>query len=133
MGWATYLWTDITYNRQTYNSKSEVYSSLDEENNMIKYLEQKLKDLAVMTEPKKFCPEEDDPLAWVMNSVKETLEELEESYIERFKLDLLLENWDKCHNEEGYAIERPENVSWDASYLEGDFIEHGKEEEEDKE
>lgn len=128
MGWATYLTCNIVFNRETYNSIHEVHSSLAECKDMIKYLETKLKSLAVMTEPKKFCDEDDDPLAWVELQVKESLEELEEQYIERAKLELLLENWSNCHDSEGYAIKSPESFSFDTAYLEGDFIKHKEDE-----
>ena len=122
MGWETSLLTHVRFHKQTYNSLYEVENAYEEADNMVKYLQTKLKNLAIMTEPKKFCDEEDDPLAYVNIECENCLEELENSIIERYKLGLLIDSWKKCHNDEGLAIPDPEGVGWDDSFLEGDFV-----------
>lgn len=122
MGWQTDLFTNITFNRKTYNSLGEVESDFEETNNMIKHYEEDLRSLALITEPKKFCDEEQDPMWYLTHKVNECLEELQDLYVERYKLAILIDDWEKCHDEEGYAIPFPENSNWDSAFLEGDFV-----------
>lgn len=126
MGWATYLYTPVIFNRKTYNHLGEVKSDLDEVNKLIKGYEDDLLALGMMTDPKKYCDEDGDPMSYVQIKVRNCLEELDELYIERFKLSMLLEDWDKCHTKEGYAIKAPEHFAFDKAYLEGDFIKHSE-------
>ena len=122
MGWQTDLFTSITYNRKTYNTLGEVESDYGDTCKMIKHFEEDLRSLALITEPKKFCDEEQDPMWYLTGKVNEILEELEELYIEKFKLAILIESWNDCHDNEGYAIPCPENIHFDTAFLEGDFI-----------
>lgn len=131
MSYYTELFTSITFHNKSFGSLYEVTEELGETKRMISYYENKLHTLGIMTEPKKFCQEE-DPLAYVTQEVKESLEELQELYVEEYKLSLVIETWEKTHDEEGYAIGRPEGIDWDASFLDGDFITHREKEEEEK-
>lgn len=121
MGFGTTLYTDIYFNRETYNSLYEVEDELEQTNNLIKILEKDIESLTLITEPKKFCSEEDDPICFLQNRVRESLHELNELYINRYKLTLLKDEWDKCHNDEGLAIPAPREVRY-KSFLSGDFI-----------
>ena len=129
MGCETDLYTTLVFSHKTFNDRYDVESELDDTEKLIKLYENKLQTIGVMTEPKKYCGDEDDPLAFINAEVSDALKELDELYVERYKLNLVLETWDKSHDSEGYAIKRPENVPWDAAYLEGDFIKHSEEDE----
>lgn len=123
MGWCTDLFCNISFNRKTYNSKWEVENDIDELKKSIEYNENKLHNLAVMTEPNKFFNDPDcDMLQLINNEVGTCLELLQEDYVDLYKLEMLLENWYKCHNEEGLAIYPPEEVKWDSAFLCGDFV-----------
>lgn len=124
MSWETTLFTSIRFNRKTYDSRYEVESDLDELNKCIKNAEQELTSLALITEPEKFFnKDEESDLMWTITQrVRDTLELLEEQYVERNDLTRLLDVWDDCHNENGLAIPCPDNVQWNSSFLEGDFI-----------
>ena len=123
MGWSTELFCNIHFNRQTYNSKYEVESQLEEVNNWITTLKEKLRDLAIMTEPRKYCDEEtQNPYYFVVNQFQDCITELEDSIIEKYKLELLLDNWDDCHNKEGLAINPPDGFRYDTAFLSGDFV-----------
>lgn len=122
MGWSTELFTNITYNRKSYNHLSEVESDYENVCDMIKHCEEDLRSLALITEPKKFCDEEQDPMWYLTYKVNENLKELEELYIEKFKLGILIDEWKNCHDEEGYAVPHPENIHWNTAFLDGDFI-----------
>lgn len=126
MGWSSNLFCNINFNRETYNSKYEVENKIEELENSIKNAKEMIKSLVLITEPKKFCSEDNDPLFWIQHTTDEWIELLEENTIELYKLNLLLENWENCHNKEGLAIYPPETIRWDTSFLCGDFIKSTK-------
>lgn len=136
MGWETRLVTTLYFNRQTYDALYKVENALEEIENSITFYENKLKSLVTITEPKKFCEEDQDPLWWLQNETKEALEELEDLYVEQFKLQCLKENWEDCHTSDGDPIHPPKefrNGKYDeCSYIDGDFILTKAEEEAEK-
>lgn len=121
MSWSTELFCNITFNRETFNSKSEVEERIEEIERYSQSVRGQIRDLTMMTEPQKFCPENYDPIIWLRNEIQDSLDALEECTIDLYKLNLLLENWNSCHNEEGLAIEPPDVVRQNA-FLEGDFV-----------
>lgn len=126
MGYSTELFTNISFNREAFNSLDEVDSRIDEINSVIKIYEDELKAAVLITEPKKFCEEDEDPLRYLQCKIDTALEELKGLYIDRYKLELLIDSWNYSHNEEGYAIPRPDNIKWNTAFLDGDFIKHSK-------
>lgn len=121
MGWSTELFCNVTFSRETFNSKSEVEERIEEIERYSQSVRDQIRDLAMMTEPQKFCPENYDPIIWVRNEIQDSLDALEECTIDLYKLNLLLENWNSCHNENGLAIEPPDGVRQGA-FLTGDFV-----------
>ena len=75
-----------------------------------------------MTEPQKFCPEENDPIIWVRNEIEDNIQLIKEETIKLYKLETLLEEWDKCHDEKGDAIVPKDKELWNKVYMDGDFI-----------
>ena len=128
MSWSTELFCNISYNRETFNSKYEVEDKLNTVNKYINDCKKVLRDLAIMTEPNKFF--NDNPDSDLYNQItinfEDTIELLEEYYIEKYKLLLLLDNWENCHNKEGLAIYPPDNIDWNTAYLHGDFVKSTK-------
>lgn len=124
MSWSTELFCNLSFNRETFNSKFEVEDKIKELDKCINTCKKELRDMALMTEPSKFMGKEDesDPYLFVTSKVEDSLELLEEYTIERYKLCVLLENWENCHNEEGLAIYPPDGINWDTAYLHGDFV-----------
>lgn len=124
MSWSTELFCNLSFNRETFNSKFEVEDKIKELDECINTCKKELRDMALMTEPSKFMGKEDEsnPYLFVTSKVEDSLELLEEYTIERYKLCVLLENWDNCHNEEGLAIYPPDGINWDTAYLHGDFV-----------
>lgn len=122
MSWETSLFTHIDYNRKTYNSHSEVLDDLESCEREIRYFKDQLQTLVACTEPRKIMEEDADPLTWMSTTFRSIMDDLEECYYEKFKLELLSNNWDKCHNEKGLAISPPDDVHWDSSFLDGDFV-----------
>lgn len=134
MAWYTEYTTKLWFNRKTYNNLSIVESDLDEIDNLIRCNEKDLNNLAMITEPKKFCGKDEDPMAWIQVKVEECLEELKSLYIDRFKLQCLKDGWEYCHTEDGDPIHAPKELmnmkGYDCSYIDGDFIFTKKEKDE---
>ena len=134
MAWYTEYTTKLWFNRKTYNDLSIVDSDLDEIDNLIRCNEKDLNNLAMITEPKKFCGKDEDPMAWIQIKVEECLEELKSLYIDRFKLQCLRDGWQYCHTEDGDPIHAPKELmnmkGYDCSYIDGDFIFTKKEKDE---
>lgn len=128
MSWSTELFCNISYNRETFNSKYEVEDKLNTVNRYINDCKKVLRDLAIMTEPNKFFNDnpDSDPYNQITINFEDTIELLEEYYIEKYKLLLLLDNWENCHNKEGLAIYPPNNIDWNTAYLHGDFVKSTK-------
>ena len=124
MSWSTELFCNISYNKETFNSRGEVEDRISELDRNIETCKKVIRDMALMTEPSKFISKDSDesPYCFVTGQVEDNLELLEEYTIERWKLSLLLENWSNCHNEEGLAIYPPDGINWDTAYLHGDFV-----------
>jgi hypothetical protein len=122
MSWQTDLFCNITFYRETFNSKYEVEDKIDEYNTYLEMAKNRIRNLAYITEPNKFCPSESDPLIWISNELRDCFESIDEYNVELYKLRLLLDNWDKCHTDEGLAINPPADINWDSAFLDGDFI-----------
>lgn len=130
MGWETTLLTHIRFSRKTYDNKYQVEDDIADLDRSIKMCEQKLRDLSMMTEPNKMLKVIGDDETNGFNAyeliddyLQDLFDILHEDIVERAKLLLLLEEWDKCHDKEtGLAISEPDNVDWDNSFLSGDFV-----------
>lgn len=124
MSWSTELFCNVSYNRETFNSKYEVLNKLDEINKCIDTCKKTLRDLALITEPNKFFSNDSDSDLYyqITKEVEDNIELLDEYFTEKYKLSLLLENWDNCHNKDGLAIDPPEDIDWNTAYLNGDFV-----------
>ena len=122
MGWSTKLFCNISFNRETFNSKIKVQDKIEEIETYIQNAKDHLRDLLMMTEPGKFCPENYDPLIWMHNEFQDSIDLIEEYLVELYKLNLLLSNWDSCHDESGLAINPPDEITWETAFLDGDFV-----------
>lgn len=128
MSWYTVLTCDITFSRKTYDSRYLVEEDLDEINKIIEGIKQKLHAMAVTTEPQKMFKATDEyanPMDTVTCEFNTVWDSLKEALKEQLELQLLLNNWDKCHDREGYAIHKPNNSA--EAFIEGDFIYSKKE------
>lgn len=107
MGWATYLTTDIKFNRQTYNSLYEVEEAIDEVREQIKFVKENLLMIAATTDMKSLCENDEDPIYATRSRVNDLLESYEEATIDLYKLELLKEAWADSHEPStGLAIDR---------------------------
>ena len=122
MGWATYLMHTMEFHKETYKTKYEVEQEIEESKRIIEACEKDLYSFGIMTEPNKFCPEENDPIIWIRNEIEDNIQLIKEETIKLYKLETLLENWDKCHDEKGDAIIPKDKELWNKVYMDGDFI-----------
>lgn len=123
MGWSTELFTNISFNRKTYNTRYDVERDLEESKDMLNSMIQRLKQMVTITDPKKFIDEETDPLWWLNNETDEILNEIQDLTIEIWKLEKLLDEWNACHTPDGEPIDLPEGVNYMSSFIWGDFVE----------
>lgn len=121
MGYGTYLYTDLYFSRQTYNTRHQVEEALEEAKDRLNGARLKLTKLAFMTEPEKFCVNEESPDSYLDTELNYAFEDFEEAVIDRYKLTKLLDDWDDTHDSKGKAI-RPSDEDR-KPFIDGDFIE----------
>ena len=126
MGWSTELFCNISFNRKSYNSLSEVGDDIETAKKIIQLYKDKIRAYAVMTEPDKMVKFDDERydnlLMQIDGEVSDMLEEMEEYYDELFRLQYLCENWENCHTKDGLATNAPKEITWETAYLDGDFV-----------
>lgn len=99
MSWSTWVKAEIDFNRKTYDNKYQVEEDLDE----LDKIEQLHRDylmIMIGSGPSPFAEKDCEgeyinPLDTVRSKAAEAIDELKGIAIERFKLSLLLENWDE--------------------------------------
>jgi hypothetical protein len=121
MSQSTRLFTTINFAGKTYNSLNEVRVELQDIEKRIEDMKSNLRVLAYMTEPNKMKPEEATVSEYLDANVNHLYTEFEDLLVKRYKLEMLLEEWDKCHNNEGLGINPPDDVKY-KSFIDGDFV-----------
>ena len=121
MSQSTRLFTTINFAGKTYNSLKEVEIELQDIEIRINDLKSNLRVLAYMTEPNKMKPEDATVSEYLDANVNYLYTEFEELFVKRYKLEMLIEEWDKCHNNEGLGINPPDDVKY-KSFIDGDFV-----------
>ena len=121
MSQSTRLFTTINFAGKTYNSLNEVRIELQDIEIRINDLKSNLRVIAYMTEPNKMKPEDATASEYLDANVNYLYTEFEELFVKRYKLEMLLEEWDKCHNNEGLGINPPDDVKY-KSFIDGDFV-----------
>lgn len=121
MSQSTRLFTTINFAGKTYNSLNEVRVELQDIEIRINDLKSNLRVLAYMTEPNKMKPEEASVSEYLDANVNYLYTEFEELFVKRYKLEMLIEEWDKCHNNKGLGINPPDSIKH-KSFIDGDFV-----------
>ena len=121
MSQSTRLFTTINFAGKTYNSLIEVRIELQDIEIRINDLKSNLRVLAYMTEPNKMKPEDATASEYLDANVNYLYTEFEELFVKRYKLEMLLDEWDKCHNNEGLGINPPDEIKY-RSFIDGDFV-----------
>ena len=117
MGWDTSIYTDISFNRKTYKHKSEVEEDIEELKDSIEQVKKDLLKLVYITEPRKFMSKEDLEMAdvdrWLEEKFNDDWEMLQNDIVELWKLEILLGEWDNCHDKAGNPIRRHISVEYE--------------------
>ena len=96
MGWGLSFKADIYLSKETYNSEHEVEQEIEDLTESIDRCKRRIA-LMISANPSTFIEkgEDIDPLYDLDNKISSHLESLEENIIRRYRLQLLLNNWDK--------------------------------------
>ena len=121
MSQSTRLFTTINFAGKTYNYLDDVRVELQDIETRIAEIKSNLRVLAYMTEPNKMKPEDATASEYLDANVNYLYTEFEELFVKRYKLEMLIEEWDKCHNNEGLGINPPDDVKY-KSFIDGDFV-----------
>ena len=103
MSHSTILYTSIRFSHKTYDDINEVQKDLDIAKASLEMSKATISKLCIMTEPQKFCGDE-NPSFWLDRQYNEALENIEEMSVEIYKLEKLIHEWDNCHGEHDLAI-----------------------------
>ena len=73
MGWSTELFCNVSYNKETFNSRGEVEDKISDLDKNIESCKKTIRDMALMTEPSKFMSKDNDesPYYFVTEQVEE--------------------------------------------------------------
>ena len=121
MSQSTRLFTTINFAGKTYNYLDDVRVELQDIETRIAEIKSNLRVLAYMTEPNKMKPEDATVSEYLDANVNYLYTEFEELFVKRYKLEMLIEEWDKCHDNEGLGINPPDDVKY-KSFIDGDFV-----------
>lgn len=109
-----------------YDSKYEVEEEIRITNDAIQRIQSYMQSLAVMTDITLLEIEGDeertdgmDIVEIIHGRMENKFRELQGLYDDKFRLEYLLDNWEKCHDAEGKAIPSPDDV-YDKAYLDLD-------------
>lgn len=123
MGWGITLNTDIYYSKVGYKSKNEVSERIKDIDETLANIKARILQFAFMTEPKKFIPEDSDPLYYIESEIDELLEEYNELCFEQSRLYILENDWDEAHHEEtGLALVPYNPNELNRKWMYGDFV-----------
>ena len=124
MSYSTDLWCCISFLRKTYKTKEDVQEDLDEARSNIRAAKETITKLVYMTEPNKFFKASggESVLDIVAEELQSAFDSLEEAQIEECRLTILLDEWENCHDENGKAIQPPDNIDCMTAFISGDYI-----------
>lgn len=112
MGFGTYHTHTYYFSHETYTEKQGVLDAIEDDGELIGRYKDRLKALALMTEPQKFF-DSGNCLQQVQDEVSGILESLEELFIHQQRLYDLYYDWDESHTEiagKEFAIEAPKEI-----------------------
>lgn len=124
MSYSTDLWCCISFLRKTYKTKEDVQEDLEEARNNIRTAKETITKLVYMTEPNKFFKASggESVLDIVAEELQSAFASLEEAQAEECRLEILLDEWENCHDENGKAIQPPDNIDCMTAFISGDYI-----------
>lgn len=139
MSWETTLLSFIDFHRQTFDSMHAIEEAMDECNSLIRLAKEDLFALATATDGSIFL--EKDSECTVFDALRakfhNAIDILEEELPKLNDLYKIKENFEKAQytGKDGkkYFKPIPKNISWDDAFIDGDFIPHEEEVDEEGE
>lgn len=120
MSQSTRLYTRMTFFDKNYNNQWEVEEDLEKARERLNRLRQQLMNFVMMTEPKKFAPEDQSPEFYLQNNAQLLMDEIQDEALGVWKLEILLDRWDECHTKDGLGKYPPEAAQH--TYIDGSFV-----------
>lgn len=122
MAWSTDALISVKFNRCTFNSKYDVQDFIDEKKEELEVAKKTLSQLAFMTDPKKFCDDDTDPLWWIQHQVDDAIETIEVNGYLIGIAEKVLGGWDESHHQNGLAYD----INWEdfdkMQRIKGDYV-----------
>lgn len=116
----------VTFNHETFDSEAAVREYIEDKKEEIKRAEETLRNLAFMTEPKKWCDEEETPTGYIQRELDYAIETLRISSVQLSNAYAVLHGWKYMHHENGGAYISDKNsrdVTLDElQRIDGDYI-----------
>ena len=123
MSYGTDLWCCISFLRKTYKTKGDVQEDLDDARDSIRTAKETITKLVYMTEPNKFFNSGSESAMELVNyELQSAFDMLEEAQAEECRLMILLDEWENCHDENGKAIQPPDNIDCMTAFISGDYL-----------
>ena len=120
MSQSTRLYTKIVFFDKNYNAKWEVEEDLEKARERLTRLRQRLMNFVMMTEPKKFAPEDQSPEFYLRDNAQVRMDEIQDEALGVWKLEILLDRWEECHTKDGLGKYPPEAAQH--TYIDGSFV-----------
>ena len=130
MSFGTTIYCGIYLSRKCFENKEQIEDEIETARKMQTTAKKQLYALACMTEPQKFCNEEQRPQDYIDSEFATWIEEFAELTNELYDLELLLDNWDKAtvikREDDGatvtYARRWPEGLEYGSAFVCGDYL-----------
>lgn len=110
-------------NSRYFSDLADLEERIEESTSLVNYYTSRLKSLALMTEPNKMMPQDEDysdPLYWVQKETDEILSELLDEKYWLSLYEVVRDNWDNFTHENGYLKSHHGDFK-DYCAIEGDF------------
>lgn len=122
MGWQTDALIHVSFPRETFDSLDSVKEFKENRKREIETARKTIQQLSIMTEPKKFCPEDVDPACWIQEQVDMALEIIEVNSYWVGLAGHVIRAWDDMHHENGLAYHLDEDSFDCMQRINGDYV-----------
>ena len=114
--------TIVRLNYVSIGTLGELEDYIEDQDQTITMAKERLRTLVVMTEPQKFCGE-NDPLNFVESEYQNWMEMLEEALENRLRAELIRDNWENMTNKSHHPILKPHTYKMrEMCCIDGDFV-----------
>lgn len=129
MGWGVSIVHEDYFSRENFQNKYDVQHAIEEEKKMYDRAKQSIFALSIQTEPQKMLELKEgmSPIMALQYLTEDLFEELENSTIRLYRLNMLLNEWDDCLESNGKLRKPTEDFK---PFIYGDYINNEEEENE---